>query len=159
LADYGGDDHAYSLKERDRVWRAFDFGQSSPAIDAEVQAIIDAFNPLEYEKAEVKKRLIEQCNSILEAFESQYPESEKRTFDRQESEARAYVADNSTVTPVLSVIASARGLTVSEVANKVITKADYLLAQVSGIIATRQTKEDQAEAETDWTQLKNINMS
>lgn len=126
--------------------------------DEAVQAIIDSYDPLPRAKQEARQRIIKQCQDAAAVMENAYPEIEKRTFTRQEAEARAYVADNSAATPILSAIASARGLTVGELANRVIAHSDLFTAQAAALIALRQAKEDQIDNSTDWREVQNINL-
>lgn len=75
---------------------------------------------------------------INNAYESEinvilinYPDVETKTWDKQEQEARAYVADNTVATPLLTEISTARGMTLDELVPRVIKKADTWV-QLSG---------------------------
>ena len=52
-----------------------------------------------------------------------YPDVERETWLQQRQEAAAYQADNSAATPLLSVIATARNITVADLVTKVLAKA------------------------------------
>ena len=126
--------------------------------DEAVQVIIDNYDPLPLAKSDAKKRLVEQFNELMKGLESEYPEVEKRTFTKQETEARLYEADSSALTPTLSPIAAARGVSLAELANRTIVKADEYTAQVGALIGRRQAKEDLIDISTDWTIVNGIDL-
>jgi len=63
-----------------------------------------------------EKRFINQVKQI----ESTYPQEERNSWPTQRQEAAAYNADNNVDTPLLSVLAAQRGITVSEMVSKVL---------------------------------------
>ncbi|WP_373020709.1 tail fiber assembly protein [Thiomicrorhabdus sp.] len=85
-----------------------------------------------------------------------YPEFAMQTFKSQEEEAIAYLADNNAPTPTLASIASKRGLTVLEIANRVIAKANAFKAIAGDIEGQRQAYEDQLEAALDVAAVEAI---
>lgn len=85
------------------------------------------------------------CQSILEALTPTYPERELTTFDKQESEARAYLADDTSPTPLLSALAAARGIGLDDLVQRVIIKADAFAAASGNIIGQRQALEDRLD--------------
>lgn len=92
----------------------------------------------------------------------QYPEFEKLTFDRQEREAHSYIADNTVSTPTLTRIATARGLTVLEIADRVIAKANAFAGLAAEIAGQRQAYHDQlatAVQAQDSTAIEDIIVS
>lgn len=98
----------------------------------------------------VNSQKLNQINSeaqkFIDANMPAYPEFEKLTFAKQEAEARAYVADNTVPTPVLSQIASDRGTTVDVLVPKVIAKADQFMILTSSVAGQRQKYEDDLAA-------------
>tara|TARA_R100001377_G_scaffold80366_1_gene59232 strand:- start:197 stop:694 length:498 start_codon:yes stop_codon:yes gene_type:complete len=124
----------------------------------DAQLIIDSHDPVPYERTQAYARIIEQANSAAAALESAYPEIEKRTFLKQESEARAYIADSSAEPLTLGIIAAARGIGVSTIAQAVVTKADQFTVLAANIIGARQHAEDLIDAETDWKKIQLINL-
>ena len=70
-----------------------------------------------------------------------YPDREIRTFDKQESEARAYAADATASTPLLSALAQARGIPLS-----------------GSIIGQRQALEDRLDACTTLEEVQGITL-
>jgi hypothetical protein len=82
----------------------------------------------------------------IAAITAGYPESEIKSWDKQEAEARAYTADPASPSPLLTALAAARGLMVDELAARVIAKADAFAAAAGAIIGKRQALEEQINA-------------
>ena len=74
-----------------------------------------------------------------------YPDREISTFDKQESEARAYAADATASTPLLSALAQARGISLPDLVERVLAKADILAMASGSIIGQRQALEDRLD--------------
>lgn len=86
------------------------------------------------------------CQRTLESLTPTYPERELTTFDKQETEARAYLADATASTPLLSALAAARGIELADLVGRVIAKADAFASASGYIIGQRQALEDQLDA-------------
>ena len=86
------------------------------------------------------------CDAALAALTASYPSSELLTFDKQEAEARALLADPEAATPFLTPLAAARGLETEELARKVIAKADAFTTASGHVIGLRQKDEDRLKA-------------
>lgn len=89
------------------------------------------------------------CSSRMEAIKAGYPADEVSTWSKQESEARAYTASNTAATPLLSALATARGIALADLAARVIAKADAFAAASGAIIGKRQKYEDAVNAAAD----------
>ena len=87
-----------------------------------------------------------ECQRVLESLTPTYPERELTTFDKQESEARAYLADATASTPLLSALAAARGIELADLVQRVIAKADAFAVASGSIIGQRQALEDRLDA-------------
>ena len=87
-----------------------------------------------------------------------YPDREIRTFDKQESEARAYAADATASTPLLSALAQARGIPLSELVERVLAKADAFAVASGSIIGQRQALEDRLDACTTLEEVQGITL-
>lgn len=85
------------------------------------------------------------CEAQLAAIRSRYPLSEILTWSKQEDEARAHQAGKAVDTPLLAGIATARGISIDNLAARVIAKADAYTLLVSQAIGVRQQLEDQLE--------------
>lgn len=74
------------------------------------------------------------------------PAIERESWKKQETEARAYVADSAAQTPLIDALAETRGVDKAELVSRIITKAD-LFATISGqLIGKRQALEDAVNA-------------
>ena len=69
------------------------------------------------------------------------PDSEKQTWLKQESEARAYKNDNTTPTPLIDVMCETRKCTKEYIVNKIIEKADAYAVAIGRLTGLRQVKE------------------
>ena len=85
-------------------------------------------------------------DAVLRTLTATYPASELLTFDKQETEARAYLADSTAPTPLLTALAVGRGITLADLAGRVIAKADAFAAASGYVIGQRQALEDQLDA-------------
>jgi len=82
------------------------------------------------------------CNARLASLTEAYPEREINSWPQQEREARSLEQDVSAAVPLLSAIASARGLDVAELAARVREKSDAFAIASGAIIGRRQALED-----------------
>ena len=96
---------------------------------------------------------------MLESLTPTYPERELTTFDKQESEARAYTADSTASTPLLSALAQARGVPLDELARRVLVKADAFAVASGSIIGQRQALEDRLDACTTLEEVQGITVN
>ena len=93
------------------------------------------------------KKMKEDSNERTFAYKSKelvakYTDGEIRTWDQQRSEATAYTADNTVSTPLLSAIATARGITVSELATKVLNNASAYESAYGTLLGCYQKNKD-----------------
>ncbi len=75
-----------------------------------------------------------------------YPQTELLTFDKQESEARAWLADSSVQTPLIDALAAGRGMDKAELVSRIITKADAFAVATGYLTGQRQKYEDELDA-------------
>lgn len=71
-----------------------------------------------------------------------YPDDERLTFDKQEQEARAWLADNSASTPFVDALAAGRQMDKAELVNRIIAKADAFAIASGLLTGQRQRYED-----------------
>lgn len=81
-------------------------------------------------------------NNALQALTAAYPEREINSWPQQEREALSLEQDVSAAAPLLSAIASARGLDVAELAARVREKSAAFAVASGAIIGRRQALED-----------------
>ena len=89
------------------------------------------------------KQINDEAQKFINENMPSYPSFEMLTFAKQEAEARAYLADNTIATPVLTPIATERGLTVADLATKVVAKADAFTALTASVAGQRQKYQDE----------------
>ena len=89
------------------------------------------------------------CEATLVMIKASYPASEVLSWSVQETEARAYVLDDTKPIPFLTALADARGITVPDLVSLIIAKADAFAGISGSLIGKRQKLEKLAElAET-----------
>lgn len=66
---------------------------------------------------------------------------EQSTFAQQRAEAEAYQVDNTSPTPMLSALATARGITLSQMVAKVVSAIDKYNTDVATLLANKQAVE------------------
>lgn len=109
---------------------------------------------------EIKKKLIEIVADRADEIKSNlligYPQTEINSFYRQEKEALAYKEDNSVNTPMLKMIAQARGVPFDLLVKKVIEKSNQFAVAIGVIIGQRQKFEDRILGAQNLEELENI---
>lgn len=90
-------------------------------------------------------------NQLIGQVKQSYPSTEVESWAKQEKEAREYLADNNSPAIIVRAIASARGVPVGLLAQKIVEKADQYGMVVGNLIGTRQMLEDQINAATEET--------
>lgn len=104
---------------------------------------------------EVKSKSEELVDSVIQ----EYPEFERLTFTTQSTEADALMSNPSASTPFLSMVASIRGIPVSELATRVLNHRNNF-AMITGYAAgKRQAYLDQIESCTTIAELDAIEVS
>ena len=100
--------------------------------------------------ADLARSKLAEINRASEAaladLRRQYPQFEIDTWRDQETEARAWKADNTADTPTLSGIAEERGIALVDLVDRVIANADAYRPQVTAVIGKRQRLEDDLNA-------------
>lgn len=101
-------------------------------------------------KQQAQAELVHIFEERANAIAGRYPWFERDTWQQQEAEALAYQADPNTPTPLLTGIATQRGITVAELAQRVIANAAAWRAVAPDLCGQRQAASDQIEdAETE----------
>ena len=99
---------------------------------------------------------IEKLNEINAAYQQAiatltptYPDDERLTFDKQEQEARAWLADNTSPTPFIDALSAGRQMDKTELVSRIIAKADAFAIASGLLTGQRQRYEDMLDtAET-----------
>lgn len=98
-------------------------------------------------------RVNQRSEAALKVIRDQYPDYEQLSWDKQESQARAWLADDTVVTPLVDAIAERRQLDKTELCQRIVAKADAYEAQVGAVIGERQALEDQVAQVARWSDL------
>lgn len=110
--------------------------------------------------AVVKQQALDELVHIFEeranAIAGRYPWFERDTWQDQEEEALAYQADPSAPTPTLTGIATQRGITVAELAQRVIANATAWRSVAPDLCGQRQAAADQINDATTAEQVRTI---
>ena len=106
--------------------------------------------------------LLGELNYLLESktksLSDTYPAIEVATWEQQRLEAVAYSLDSSASTPILSQIATGRGMDLGVLVDKVLVKTSMFTNLVGGLIGRKQALEDLVEAGSDLTELARIEL-
>lgn len=135
-----------NVEEFEEEWKAVNaYAKAHPECVTEEQPYVPPVPTFKESKAAKLSEINKAADKIMAALISTYPDREISTFDKQEAEARAYMADPEAPTPLLSALAKARGIDMDELVKRVIAKADAFAAASGYIIGQRQALEDQLD--------------
>ena len=125
----------------------------------EEQPYVPPVPTLEQTKAAKLSEINKAADAAIATLTATYPDREISTFDKQESEARAYAADATASTPLLSALAQARGVPLDELVRRVLAKADAFAVASGSIIGQRQALEDRLDACTTLEEVQGITVN
>lgn len=104
----------------------------------------------EPELPELKAIKLNEINALYQqaiaTLTPTYPDDERLTFDKQEQEARAWLADNSTSTPFIDALVTGRQMDKAELVSRIIAKADAFAIASGLLTGQRQRYEDLLDA-------------
>lgn len=102
--------------------------------------------------------IMRDCEAALTSLTAGYPKAEQQTWDKQEREAREYQVNPFLPTPLLTALAAARGITLKDLAARVIVKADAFAAIAGDVIGKRQRLEDEVDLARTPAQSDAVNL-
>ena len=141
-------------------WDAvFTYAEAHPECVTEEQPYIPPVPTLEQTKAAKLSEINKAADAAIATLTATYPDREISTFDKQESEARAYAADPTASTLLLSALAQARGVPLDELVRRVLAKADAFAVASGSIIGQRQALEDRLDACTTLEEVQGITVN
>lgn len=114
---------------------------------------------IEHAKAVKMDEINTAYEAAIAALTPTYPDSERLTFDKQEAEARAYMADESADTPLLSALAAGRMMVKAELVQRVIAKADAFAVAAGYLTGLRQMYEDMLDAAETVAEVEAISVT
>lgn len=97
-----------------------------------------------------------ECQKAVAALAKDCPDSEVQSWPQQVKEAMALSADPQADAPLLTAIATARGLPVAELASRVLDKMNAYASASGVLIGQRQAAEDLITAAEDLEALSAI---
>ncbi len=150
---HGGSGHMEWTDDLNHPLTSVDYAQDvAPFVElweaekARLEAEAQRPPTLEEAKAAKLAEINAVADKAIATLTATYPDREIATFDKQEAEARAYAADPTAATPLLSALSQARGMELPELVRRVIAKADAFAVACGSIIGQRQALEDRLDA-------------
>jgi hypothetical protein len=97
-------------------------------------------------------------NTAISSLVGDTDKFELASWAKQEEEAKAYIASNIAITPLLSGMVASRGLgeTVLDLAHKIIAKSDAYQVAYASILGTYQAKQKAINSATTVEEVKAI---
>ena len=139
------------------LWADVDaYAEAHPEMVTEEQPYVPPVPTLDEVKAAQLSEINAAADRAIATLTATYPDRELATFDKQESEARAYAADATASTPLLSALAQARGIPLDELVRRVLAKADAFAVASGSIIGQRQALEDRLDVCTTVEEVQSI---
>ena len=139
------------------LWADVDaYAEAHPEMVTEEQPYVPPVPTLDEVKAAKLSEINAAADRAIATLTATYPDRELATFDKQESEARAYAADVTASTPLLSALAQARGIPLDELVRRVLAKADAFAVASGSIIGQRQALEDRLDVCTTVEEVQSI---
>lgn len=108
-------------------------------------------------KTDKTAEIMQAYRVAIDSITQPYEQSEIDTWWLQETQARAYTADNLASVPFLTAQATARGMTVAELTTIIITKANAYESTVATALGKRQKLITDIAAAADITAVDLIN--
>ena len=132
------------------------YAEAHPEMVTEEGPYVPPVPTLEQTKAAKLSEINKAADAAIATLTATYPDRELATFDKQEAEARAYAADPTASTPLLSALAEARGISLPDLVERVLAKADAFAVASGSIIGQRQALEDRLDACTTLEEVQGI---
>lgn len=111
-------------QQQDGTW-------TSNLSDEDTNNLMESYNPWVKEKANKFAEIDKDFQRYIDGLTAGWPEGEIKTWNKQEAEALALQSNPQAITPTLTMIATQRGLTVPELASRVLRDATAF-SQASG---------------------------
>ena len=125
----------------------------------EVVAIVEPEPTLEEVKALKLAEINRQCDAALSAAVADYPASEIQTFSQQTAEAQAYKDDKAAKLPLLTQLATFRGIELDDLVARVLEKHEIFSLLSGLVIGQRQALEDRLNSCETVAEIYEIKVS
>ena len=117
----------------------------------------EPFETPEENIARLKREKLTEINAAYEAsisaLTATYPPSEILSWDKQEAEARACLADTNASTPFIDALSTARGINKAELVSRIMAKVVAAETYIGEQTGKRQRLEDAADDATTQAEL------
>lgn len=102
-------------------------------------ALVKNTKQFQRELYHINEEFDNSVNTLIDGI----PTNERLSWDKQETEARNYLIDKSSVTPLIDSLLTARGVEKDYLVSKIIEKADLYASSVGVLVGKRQKQEDE----------------
>ena len=106
---------------------------------------------------DVLKKAHDKFSDEVNALKQGYVNDEVQSWAKQEIEAKAYILDNTSDTPLIKAIATARQIPIEILATKIIDKSNMVTARLGTLIGIRQHCEDLISVASSIIEINNVN--
>lgn len=125
-------------------------------VDGAVVIVYPPAKTLDQLKATKLAELADAFAQRMGAVKAGYPDDEIQSWFDQKGEAVAFTANPAAATPLLSAMAGARGISVADLAARVLVKAAGYAETAGLLIGKRQRYEDAVNAATNLVAVSSI---
>ena len=115
----------------------------------------DRANAVAFMKIALRKILDEVYDKRLQHVKLEVSELEFKTWNTQLNEANSYSQNNNVSTPMLTALAQVRGITVAQMASKVIAANAQYTERIASLLANKQIVEKEVK---DCTSISELNV-
>lgn len=115
----------------------------------------DRANAVAFMKIALRKILDEVYDKRLQHVKLEVSELEFKTWNTQLNEANSYSQNNNVSTPMLTALAQVRGITVAQMASKVIAANAQYTERIASLLANKQIVEKEVK---DCTSILELNV-
>lgn len=122
--------------------------------DKKTQSFVE--KSLDELKEELKAQISFYFEREVSYMQAGITQGEIATYEAQKREAQEYLADNNTPTPLLSEIAKKRGMSVANLAAKIIAKNEAYVSNLGKLLGYKQSLCKQVEMAESREGLKSI---
>lgn len=106
----------------------------------------DKSNALKFLKAYMQKVIDELYDKRYNKIVSPGNNLEVASWDTQLKEAKQFISDNTSITPSLNTLATARGLSVAELSQRIVASSENYTQQIIDLLANKQILQDEIYA-------------
>jgi len=102
-----------------------------------------------FNKILFKKYIRDRFNDKVKELGKNYSVLEQLSLEQQKEEAAKYTANNSASVPMLTTLATARGITVAQLVEKINSKVASFNSSIATLLGQQKALEDEVDALTD----------